>query len=607
MAIVENRSTEIGDVMRIESDVPIVGIVTLNNYIDDIQGEQIIDGDPVNINAVILSQDISEDASFDGSEVVFSSPLVNGELGLVEIQKDELEAGKTYKLEFTVKQNMATFHKLNLYHSSASAIIQYSQIQVGQDVGVLCLITPTVNDSDTNKNLRLSISDISVQLGDSIVLTDFSLNEVSTQSRYFKKEFRYSTDGGLNFTGWMDLNNVNVQNIVVSRRDLFVTEIKLTRQGLNPTGELVFNSLNIGGIYKELPYKIYGKTIFNDFFTVNDAGVIAWQINVLEKLYKDGILPWYIERDTGEEYIIGQPSLPQQYTVTVSVVGGTSDNASVTVEEGEGITVKFTPDADKYLYEITVNGEKISTYNTDQDNLTTISITNITEDKLVSANFIDIPDVGYLYNLRTVLPTDPDKNLISNGEWFLPSSSDFYSLRSMAPTGVPQPPLRYRTLFSHKHINNQSMEIDSYTNRYNFSAYYKVPCIVGGQGMNNYLVQEDTRYIMTDGVVYLTNGFFDSSNIQSGFLVRLCRNLKTGESSLPNGTVLSEVYVGNDLKEYRLVKMGNRVWLAEDLKETKYVDGTDVQEFLTVFDWQEYHKTASPILGSMIKVENISV
>ena len=88
MAIVENRSTEIGDVMRIESDVPIVGIVTLNNYIDDIQGEQIIDGDPVNINAVILSQDISEDASFDGSEVVFSSPLINGELGLVEIQKD---------------------------------------------------------------------------------------------------------------------------------------------------------------------------------------------------------------------------------------------------------------------------------------------------------------------------------------------------------------------------------------------------------------------------------------------------------------------------------------------------------------------------------------
>ena len=607
MAIVENRSTEIGDVMRIESDVPIVGIVTLNNYIDDTQGEQIIDGDSVNINAVILSQDISEDASFDGSEVVFSSPLINGELVLVEIQKDELEAGKTYKLEFTVKQNTATFHKLNLYHSSASAIIQYSQIQVGQDVDVLCLITPTVNDSDTNKNLRLSISDISVQLGDSIVLTDFSLNEVSTQSRYFKKEFRYSTDGGLNFTGWMDLNNVNVQNIVVSRRDLFVTEIKLTRQGLNPTGELVFNSLNIGGIYKELPYKIYGKTIFNDFFTVNDAGVIAWQINVLEKLYKDGILPWYIERDTGEEYIIGQPSLPQQYTVTVSVVGGTSDNASVTVEEGEGITVKFTPDADKYLYEITVNGEKISTYNTDQDNLTTISITNITEDKLVSANFIDIPDVGYLYNLRTVLPTDPDKNLISNGEWFLPSASDFYSLRSMAPTGVPQPPLRYRTLFSHKHINNQSMEIDSYTNRYNFSAYYKVPCIVGGQGMNNYLVQEDTRYIMTDGVVYLTSGFFDSSNIQSGFLVRLCRNLKTGESSLPNGTVLSEVYVGNDLKEYRLVKMGNRVWLAEDLKETKYVDGTDVQEFLTVFDWQEYHKTASPILGSMIKVENISV
>jgi len=283
------------------------------------------------------------------------------------------------------------------------------------------------------------------------------------------------------------------------------------------------------------------------------------------------------------------------------------NNQVITVEEGEGTTVKFTPDADKYLYEITVNGEKISTYNTDQDNLTTISITNITEDKLVSANFIDIPDVGYLYNLRTVSPTDPDKNLISSGEWFLPFISDFDSVRSISGSGVPVPPLRYRTLFVPKEINGQIVDVDSYTNRYNFSAYYNAPCIEGKLYANNYLVYENTRYLARGGVIYLANGIVDNSVIQKGSLIRLCRNLKTGESSLPNGTVLSEVYVGNDLKEYRLVKMGNRVWLAEDLKETKYADGTDVQEFLTVLDWQEYHKTASPILGSMIKVENISV
>lgn len=304
MAIVENRSTEIGDVMRIESDVPVVGIVTLNNYVDDIEGEQIVDGVSVAINNILLSNSLTGRANFNAGLVDFTVDYVGSDVGILEIEKSALNVGKTYKLEFKVTQNVTEFQKLNLHHSSASAIIQYSSVNVGNEVNVLCLITPTTNDSDSNKNLRINISDLNVKNGDTMLFEDFILNEVSTTSRYFKKEFRYSIDGGMNFTGWMDLNNVNVQNIEVARRDLFVTEIKLTRQGMNPTGELVFNSLNMGGIYEELPYKIYAKTIFNDFFPPNDVGVMAWQLNVLEKLYKDGIMPWYIERDTGEEYKI---------------------------------------------------------------------------------------------------------------------------------------------------------------------------------------------------------------------------------------------------------------------------------------------------------------
>lgn len=607
MAIVENRSTEIGDVMRIESDVPVVGIVTLNNYVDDIQGEQIIDGVAVPINLISLSQDLSGIASFDGSSVSFLTDYTNDEVGVLELQKNELEVGKTYKLEFTVRQNTEIFGKLNLHHSSASAIIQYSQVQVGIDVNVICLITPTTNDADNNKNLRINISNMSVSQGDNIVFTNFALNEVSTTSRYFKKEFRYSTDGGLNFTNWMDLNNVNVQNIVVSRRDLFVTEIKLTRQGLNATGELVFNSLNIGGIYKELPYKIYGKTIFNDFFTVNDVGVIGWQLNVLEKLYKDGIMPWYMERDTGEEYLIGQPDIPAQYTVTVSVVDGTSDNAQITVEEGEGATIQLTPNADKYLYQITVNGNKISTYNVSSANITTMSILDINENKQVNANFINIPSVGFLYNLRAVFPTDNNKSIISDNEWGVPSLPDFDSLRTFARTGVTSPPDRIRTLLAHKFINGQAMSIDSYTNRYNFSSYFNVPCIEATLHTNTYQVYELTRYFTTNNLIYLVSGSTTASTAQKGSLVRLNRNLRTGESSLPDGTILAETYTGNDLREYKTVKIGSKVWLAEDLQETKYVDGTTISEFMDVLGWQEYHKTASPILGAMIKVTNIVV
>jgi hypothetical protein len=73
MAVIENVSTEIGDVMRIFSDVPIVGILTLNNFIDDTEGEQIIDGSIVNITATQLSNDIVGKASYFNDIVTFIS------------------------------------------------------------------------------------------------------------------------------------------------------------------------------------------------------------------------------------------------------------------------------------------------------------------------------------------------------------------------------------------------------------------------------------------------------------------------------------------------------------------------------------------------------
>ena len=142
MAIVENRSTEIGDVMRIESDVPVVGIVTLNNYVDDIEGEQIIDGVSVAINNILLSNSLTGRANFNAGLVDFTVDYVGSDVGILEIEKNALNVGKTYKLEFKVTQNVSDFQKLNLYHSSASAIIQYSSVSVGSEVNVLCLITP---------------------------------------------------------------------------------------------------------------------------------------------------------------------------------------------------------------------------------------------------------------------------------------------------------------------------------------------------------------------------------------------------------------------------------------------------------------------------------
>src|SRR6056297_3462242 len=140
MAVIENVSTEIGDVMRIVSDVPIVGILTLNNFIDDTEGESIIDGATLNISSVQLSGDLSGKATYSANTVTFAQPIEQSEIGLLNIQKDEFQLGKTYKLGFTVTQNTSKFFKLNLYHSNAKAIVQYSEINTGQAVNVVCLI-----------------------------------------------------------------------------------------------------------------------------------------------------------------------------------------------------------------------------------------------------------------------------------------------------------------------------------------------------------------------------------------------------------------------------------------------------------------------------------
>lgn len=54
--------------------------------------------------------------------------------------------------------------------------------------------------------------------------------------------------------------------------------------------------------------------------------------------------------------------------------------------------------------------------------------------------------------------------------------------------------------------------------------------------------------------------------------VRLCRLLNNDEYFLPDGSFVDD-YQGNDRKNYKCVKIGNRIWMAENLNETRTYDG----------------------------------
>ena len=116
-------------------------------------------------------------------------------------------------------------------------------------------------------------------------------------SRFFVKQFRWSRDGGLTFSEFMPLTTVNVENIQITQKDVFVVDISYERSGTDPSGELTWNSTTLTGQFQALATPIYDSTIFKGLFDVTDPSVLGWAINVLEKMYQRGLLPNYIDRN----------------------------------------------------------------------------------------------------------------------------------------------------------------------------------------------------------------------------------------------------------------------------------------------------------------------
>lgn len=116
---------------------------------------------------------------------------------------------------------------------------------------------------------------------------------------YYKKEFRVSLDGGFTFNSWQELTNENIAATSVHRQAAVVLEYRYTAVGSPEPLDLDFSDILINATAGEnLNYKIYDRTVFKRFFEVNDIGVFGWALNVLEKLYKKGlIIPDYVVRD----------------------------------------------------------------------------------------------------------------------------------------------------------------------------------------------------------------------------------------------------------------------------------------------------------------------
>lgn len=119
-----------------------------------------------------------------------------------------------------------------------------------------------------------------------------------TGTRYFEKYFQYSLDG-VNFSKTQPLTNGNLAAITFDTYSILVIRLMYIRKGSDATGNLTVNTWTLSGTFTPLDntkYFYYNKSIFTQFFQPNDAIVLTWAVNVLQKMYYPGVVPKYIER-----------------------------------------------------------------------------------------------------------------------------------------------------------------------------------------------------------------------------------------------------------------------------------------------------------------------
>lgn len=108
---------------------------------------------------------------------------------------------------------------------------------------------------------------------------------------------RYSLDGGVTYTDWTEVTDAVIHSLSTIRGtyNTVLNYVPVTANKVKNRAVLDINSIPKNN-------NIYSKTVFSQFFESNDVNVVAWALNVLEKLFEPGILPTFVKRDNAEDF-----------------------------------------------------------------------------------------------------------------------------------------------------------------------------------------------------------------------------------------------------------------------------------------------------------------
>lgn len=210
---------------------------------------------------------------------------------------------------------------------------------------------------------------------------------------------------------------------------------------------------------------------------------------------------------------------------------------------------------------------------------------------------------GYLYNWYTIQGVGVN-SITSSDSWVIPShtqATTFFNYIN-SPTGN-----KIKEIGSTYWGSNPT---NGGTNELNFSArasgYGVVPFSAGRPGnpngstyffmwVNN-LAAMVIQHENTSSILEITAENTYTNYKHYGMAVRLVRPATAQDP--PNDGGYCDKYPGNDGQKYLTVRIGNQVWTAENLAETKYRGGTEIANVTDSTQWSTITSGARAAYGN---------
>jgi len=210
----------------------------------------------------------------------------------------------------------------------------------------------------------------------------------------------------------------------------------------------------------------------------------------------------------------------------------------------------------------------------------------------IATKLYNWPGYGFYYNWYAATDSKKIENpsggslLEEPNLWRVPSASDYETLETYIDDPNPGITLRSKITGTDNDLYGWLAIVG--TDNYNFSAvpsgYRSEPGNFGGLKQVNYLWTTDSNPSL-NGLYYsivagIENAGIGNTSKSTGLSIRLVRQATAEELSLVDGVtsdtgVISQ-YTGNDGETYTTTKIGTQIWTAQNLRETKFNDLSNI-------------------------------